>query len=114
MSDGHDHEHGEGLRTILPVTDANLGVWIQGSSVHNPFEFNIALVELARSRHFEIDAEQWERDKPVFLEGEPTFEMVEDLGFIAESALDYLNSILPDGYYLDFDDGLVLFSEIDD
>lgn len=120
MSDehGHDHDHEQTAevvwRTILPVTEKNVGVWIEGSSARNPFEFNVALVELARKHHFEINEEQWEKDVPVFIDGEPTFEMVEDLSAIAESSLEYLNSILPDGYYFDFDDGLCLFAEVDE
>jgi len=75
MSDehGHDHEHEQTAevvwRTILPVTEANVGVWIEGSSARNPFEFNVAIVELARKHHFEINEEQWEKDVPVFIDG---------------------------------------------
>jgi hypothetical protein len=111
MSDTNGHSHGD-ERTILSVTDANLGVWISNAD-KNPFEFNILLVEFARMHHFQVNEEVWNADVPIFLTGSPTFEMVTDLGFISQSAVDYLNSMLPDGYYFDFDGGLCLFSEID-
>lgn len=107
MSHDHDHQHGDDL-TLL-VTDEHLGVWIEGKPVLNPFEFSVAIVELARQHHFEVETEAWEADKPTFLNGTPTFEMTRDLGFIAERALDYLNSILPPDYYFDIDGGLQLF-----
>ena len=109
MGHGHDHS-GEG-KLVLAVTDENVGVWIEGRPVLNPIEFSVALVDLAVSHHFEIETDVWETDKPVFLKGEPTFEMVEDLGFVAEAAFDYLNDILPDGYYFDIDGGFRLCKE---
>ncbi len=111
---GHDpNSHTHEGKLMLPVTDDNLGIWIEGKPVLNPFEFSVAVVELARMHHFEVETEVWENDKPIFLNGDPTFEMVQDLGFIAERALDYLNSILPFGYYFDIDGGLQLFKIAD-
>lgn len=111
MSDGHDHTHSEDLRTILSVTHEHLGVWIEKKE---PIAFCIEIVEFARKHHFGIADEAWEADKPIFLNGEPTFEMVEDLGVVTDIALAYLNSLLPDGYYFDFENGLCLFAEDDD
>lgn len=100
-------------KNTLDVSEKNLGVWIEGSSVRNPIEFNLAIVDLAREHHFEMNHQVWENDKPMFLNGHATFDMVEDLSFVTDTALDYLNSLLPVGYYFDFEDGLVLFRDED-
>jgi hypothetical protein len=96
---------------ITDVTDEHCGTWIEGSSVNSPVEFSIAIVDLAIANGFEIETEAWEADRPVFVEGEPTFEMLDDLATITDVALDYLNQNLNEGYYFDFADGLVLFAE---
>jgi hypothetical protein len=111
MSHGHDHTTDNLGRITLNVSEKNLGVWVPQKE--NTFEFNIEIVELAREHHFEFNESAWDNDKPMFLAGHATFDMVEDLGFLTDSALDYLNSILPVGYYLDFEDGLVLFRDED-
>jgi hypothetical protein len=99
-----------GLR-LRDVTDANLGVWIEGSSVRSPIEFSIAIVDLAVSHGFEINTETWERDKPTMLGEDPEFDLIEDLGFVTDAALDFLNGSVPRDYYFDFEDGLCLFKE---
>lgn len=96
---------------LSDVSDAEIGVWIAGSSVHNPIEFNIAIVDLAAIHGLEINLESWGADVWIFTEGTPTFEMIEELGFVAQDAFDYLNSLLPDGYYFDIDDGFRLCKE---
>lgn len=95
----------------IQVDDTMVGCWIEGASVNTPIEFSIAIVDLARKHGFEIHEEQWEEDRPIFTTGEPTFEMVEDLGWASDAALEYLNSNLPDGYFFDFNDGLCLFKD---
>lgn len=96
------------------VTDAHLGVWIEGSALRNPYEFNIAIVELALAHGFEINKEAWEADKPYFLSGDVSYDMVEDLGFLVDTVLDFLNSSIPSEFYFDFEDGLCLFRVEDD
>lgn len=102
------HEHGNaGL--ILNVTDEDLGVWV--AKQDDPIAFNVAIVDLARDHHFDMNHEVWELDKPMFLNGHATFDMVRDLDLVVNFAVSYLNGLLPDGYYLDIDDGLQLFKE---
>lgn len=95
----------------IEVDDSRIGVWIDGASVNNPIEFSIAIVDLAIKHGFEIDEKQWEEDRPVFTSGEPSFELIEDLGTITDIALDYLNDSVSEGYFFDFNDGLCLFKE---
>lgn len=95
------------------ITDAQLGVWIEGSSARNPIEFSIAIVELAMFYGLEIDVDAWHKDRPKFLSGDFDFGMMEDLGFVTDASLDYLNEKLPDNYFFDFDDGLCLFKDED-
>lgn len=96
---------------LKEVTDAHLGVWLEGSSVRTPIEFSIAIVDLAVSHGFEINNEVWEKDKPIMLGDNPEYDMLEDLGFVTDAALDFLNSQLPRDFYFDFEDGLCLFKE---
>lgn len=95
----------------LEVDDARVGVWIAGSTVNNPVEFSIAIIDLAREHGFEVNEEQWEEDRPIFTTGAPTYDMIEDLGTLTDIALDYLNDNVTEGYYFDFNDGLALFKE---
>lgn len=101
------HEHSNGPNITLNVTDEHLGVWVPKTD--NAFEFNLAIVDLAREHHFEMNHEVWEADKPMFLNGHATFDMVQDLGFITDMAVLYLNGILPENYFFDIDEGLQLF-----
>lgn len=98
---------------IDTVTEAECGVWIAGSTVNNPIAFSVAIVDLAIANGFEVQTEVWEADRPVFASGEPTFDMLEDLGFLTDLALDFLNENVTDGFYFDFDDGLVLYRDTD-
>ena len=97
------------MKTLAEVTKADLGQWVAGAAVWNPIEFNIAVVNKARECGFELDEEAWSNDVPTFLNGEATFDMVEDLGWVFEEALSWMNAQLPDWFYFDLDDGLVLF-----
>jgi hypothetical protein len=99
---------------LSDVTEADLGQWVAGATTYNPVEFNIAIVELAIRNGFELDGEAWEADKPKFLAGDATYDMIEDLGYISDEALACLNGQLPDWYYFDFDDGLVLYHDVPD
>lgn len=99
---------------MIEVTTKDLGCWIEGASVRNPIEFSIAIVELAIRHGFEVETSVWTADREVFLNGEPTFEMLEDLGIVTDVALDFLNTNLPEGFYFDFEDGLVLYQDEDE
>jgi hypothetical protein len=93
------------------ITDTHLGVWIEGASKRNPIEFSVAIVELAMFYGMEIEVDQWHADRPKFMSGDYDFEMMEDLGFVTDVSLEYLNEKLPANYFFDFDDGLCLFRE---
>ena len=96
------------------VTETEVGCWIDGSSVRNPIEFSIAIVELAIDNGMpDVVMETWRADREVFLDGEPSFDMIEDLGFLTDAALDYLNTEVREGFFFDFNDGLYLFKEED-
>ena len=96
---------------ISDVTEADCGTWIAGSSVNNAIEFSVAIVDLAIANGFDIQTDVWEADRPLWDNGEATFEMVEDLGFLTDFALDFLNANVTEGFFFDFSDGLCLFRE---
>lgn len=98
---------------IQNVTDADCGVWIEGAAVRNPIEFSVAIVDLAVDNGFALETEVWEKDRPVFLAGDADFDMVDDLSFLTDMALDFLSENVSDGYYFEFDDGLVLQKDTD-
>lgn len=98
----------------IKVDDTKLGVWIPGASVNNPVEFSVAIVDLAVKNGLEIDTAQWEADRPLWNTEEASFEMVEDLGYITDFALDYLNSNVTEGYYFDFGNGLILVKNLEE
>lgn len=97
----------------MDVTDLDLGVWVAGSTLYNPVEFSVRIVDLAIEYGLEIEP-AWEQDKPTFLSGDAPFEMIEDLGYVTDVALEYLNDMLPEGYFFEFDDGLVLMKDTDE
>jgi hypothetical protein len=96
---------------LKEVTVENVGVWIAGSSVNNPIEFSVAIVDLAIGHGLEIDTEVWNADRNIFVDGEPDLEMIEDLGFVTDVALAFLNDQVAEGFYFDFEDGLCLFTD---
>ena len=102
---------GVSLRT---VTESDCGLWIAGSSVNNPVEFSVAIVNLAISHGFELEKDAWDSDVPVFLSGEADYDMIEDLGYVTDAALEFMGDILPKGFYFDFQDGLVLSTDDED
>lgn len=95
---------------LSEVTEAETGCWIEGSGVRNPVEFSVEIISLAIRCGLEVK-EAWYEDKAKFLEGEYTFEMLEELSFVTDVALDFLNENVREGFYFDFEDGLYLFNE---
>lgn len=98
---------------LSEVTDEHLGCWIEGASVRTPIEFSVAIIDLAVSHGMKLNTEAWEADRPYFERGEATFDMIDDLSFLTDVALDYLNGNLPVEFYFDFADGLCLFRDND-
>lgn len=101
------------MNRLSEVTDADLGQWVAGATTYTPMQFNVAVVDLAISLGFEIEMTAWEEDKPLFINGgeDVSFDMIEDLGYVFEEAVAWMNSQLPDYFYFDIDDGLVLFHD---
>lgn len=101
------------IKNLSQVTDADLGQWVAGSTTYTPMQFNVAVIDLAISLGFEIETEAWEEDRPLFIEGgeDVSFDMIEDLGYVFEEAVAWMNSQLPDYFYFDIEDGLCLFHD---
>ena len=97
---------------MLSVTDENLGTWIH-QGLFTSTEFDIKVVEFAMKYGYDILKEVWELDKPIFLSGLATREMLDDLRLLADYSVGHLNELLPDEYYFDFDDaGLTLMKDL--
>lgn len=96
------------MTKLSEVTEADLGQWIAGATTYNPVEFNVHIVDLAVSHGFELDYDTWASDKPKFLAGEAEYDMIEDLGYVSDQAIAWMNQQLPDWFYFDFLEGLHL------
>jgi hypothetical protein len=97
---------------MLEISDENLGTWIH-QGFFTPIEFDIKIVEFAMKYGYDILKEVWELDKPIFLSGLATREMLDDLRLLADYSVGHLNELLPDEYYFDFDDaGLTLMKDL--
>lgn len=93
---------------MINADDLQPGVWVELEK-NNPIAFGIAVVELAMNYGYDVLVKVWEEDKPVFLSGEATDEMLEDLSVIADFGVQYLADQLPEGFELSLtDEGLVL------
>lgn len=92
---------------MFKEADLKLGVWIEAEK-NNSIKFMVDLVDLALKHGYDILQEVWNNDKPIFLDGTATEEMIEDLLVIADFSAQYLDEQLPDGYEFMFDKGLVL------
>lgn len=90
------------------MLEPKLGQWVPPTE--NPVALGVAVVDLAILHGFDIEVKIWEEDKPTFLEGNPTPEMLEDLMFISDFSLQYLEEQLPEGYVFvaSNEEGLVL------
>jgi hypothetical protein len=93
---------------MINADDLKPGVWVELEK-NNPIAFGIAVVELAMNYGYDVLVKVWEEDKPVFLSGAATDEMLEDLSVIADFGVQYLADQLPEGFELSLtDEGLVL------
>lgn len=87
----------------MKVTDQNLGTWIY-YGFFTPLEFNIKIIEMAMREGYDIRADIWESDKPLFLSGMATQEMLDDVHMLADYSVSYLNEIISDEYIFRFTD----------
>jgi len=80
------------------------------ASETNKYQLGVDIVELAMKHDYDIQVDVWNQDKPTFLAGHATPDMLDDLGVVVDFAIQYLEEKLPDGFYLDADNvsGLVL------
>ena len=92
-------------------TEEYVGCWLSGSTTYTSAEFSVKIVEIALEHGMEILKEVWDADVPKFLDGTADIDALEDLASISDAAMDYLDSLLPEGYYFEFDDGLYLRKE---
>jgi hypothetical protein len=92
--------------------EPKLGQWLPLND--NPIQLGVAVVDLAISHGFDIEVKIWEEDRPIFLEGDPGPELLEDLMIISDFSLQYLEELLPKGYEFIVDkEGLVLIKTFD-
>ena len=93
--------------------EPKLGQWLPLND--NPIQLGVAVVDLAISHGFDIEVKIWEEDRPIFLEGDPGPELLEDLMIISDFSLQYLEELLPEGYkfIVSQEDGLVLVKTFD-
>lgn len=76
----------------------------------NKYQLGIDAVDLAIQHGYDVVLDVWNEDKPTFLAGRATPEMLDDLSVVVDFAIQYLEERLPDGFYLDADTktGIVL------
>lgn len=100
-------------KNLSTNTEEFLGCWLSGSAYYTSAQFSVKIVEIALTHGMEIEKEVWDADVPKFLDGTADFDALEDLAQITDAAMDYLDSLLPEGYYFEFDDGLYLRKDDD-
>ena len=101
-------------KKISDLGKEDLGVLIPYSEKEDiPEKLYVQIVDLARKNGDDILEEAWEADKPVFLEGRATEEMMMDLEVVADFATQFLEELLPEGLEFDFDieRGMLLVEE---
>lgn len=92
-------------------------VWIAFPDSSNPnfdAEFQVSVVELAMSKGYDINTEIWNQDKPKFLSGDADYEMREDLFFVADYSIQWMNEQLEDKYALEIDERGLVMVELDE
>ena len=103
---------------MINVTMEETGMWLDGSH-SNDIDFSVALVDLAIQYGFDnyFAVDQFEKDKPIFSARVADEEMLEDLTYLSEDAIDFLNTSLPEGYFFEIQDGclyLIHESQVED
>ena len=100
------------VNDLLDVTGDHLGCWIDCSQ-QSGAQFDIQLVETAFHFGFVIDVEDWKELKNQ-LDDYPQFEyLYEDLQVVAESAFDWLNTQIPEGYFFYIQDNSLFLTHED-
>lgn len=83
------------------------GVLVDASSEKNLIAVAVRIVDAAIEAGYDIIEEVWNADKPKFLDGTATHEMLQDLEVVTDFGLQYLEELTPDGYELLIEDQIV-------
>jgi len=82
------------------ITEENLGCWIDGTDLSGLF-FDFDVVETAIHFGWDINVEDWKELKAQAVTYDEA--VLEDMAYVADSALRWLESQLPEGYYFEID-----------
>ena len=91
--------------------EPKLGQWLPLNK--NLVQLGVEVVDLAISHGFDIEVKIWEEDRPIFLEGNPSQQLLEDLMIILDFSLQYLEELLPGYKFILNQEGLVLVRTFD-
>lgn len=87
---------------LLNPKETDLGVWVEG---FKPTIQNLAVIKFAIEHGWrDYSLEYWEEMNDLYTNGEPTMSDYEDLSWILDDAVAYLNNELSGGYYFTFKD----------
>lgn len=87
---------------LLKPEEKDLGVWIEG---FNPTRQNLYIIKFAIEHGWrDYSLEAWEEMCEQYIDGEPTMSDYEELSWILDDAVDWLNNQLSNGYYFTFKD----------
>jgi hypothetical protein len=95
------------------VQPEDVGAVLVAATETNKYQLGVDAVELAIKHGYDIVLDVWNEDKPTFLAGHATPDMLDDLSVVVDFAIQYLEEKLPEGFYLDADTktGIVLRHE---
>jgi hypothetical protein len=90
--------------------------WVANGVIKETSELrlDVAIVNLAIEHGFDVELDVWRKDEPIFLEGEPHREMLQDLRYVAMLAGQYLSDNLPQGYEFYGQGAEIYLEKIDD
>lgn len=90
---------------LLDVDESKLGVWVEGATLNSPTEQNLVIIYLAVKAGWEdYTMDSWTEMYRAFIEEEPTYDDLEQLSWILDDSIEWLNNQLTNGYYFTFRD----------
>lgn len=93
------------------------GCYIDGSH-WSSIDFSLAVIDFAVDRGFEIDNEQYNKDKEWLIDSDDDeykyLEILDAIDWTYQEALDYLNTISPAEYAWIVEDQSLFLEELDD
>jgi len=91
---------------LLDVDESKLGVWVEGATLRNPTEQNLVIIYLAiKSGWEELTLDNWTEMYGTFIDSEPSYDELEQLSWILDDSVEWLNNQISNGYYFTFRDG---------